>query len=201
MADPREFWNARYALPGFAYGTEPNDIVRALAPRLRSPVLSLGEGEGRNAVFLAQQGLEVHAVDLSAAGLEKAAALAKERNVRLTTEVVDLADYDLGTARWGSVLAIWCHLPSWVRTKVHRSVVSALRPGGLFVMEVYTPRQLAFDTGGPKNLDLLYEPEVTRGELDGLIIERCEESERLVEEGEWHRGKSAVLQVVARKPE
>jgi SAM-dependent methyltransferase len=199
MADPREFWNHRYAMPGFAYGTEPNDFLREVAPTLKGPVLSLGEGEGRNAVYLAQRGLEVTAVDLSPRGLEKADALAKERGVRLSTQVADLADFDLGVARWGAIVAIWCHLPPWVRTKVHRAVVQALAPGGAFVLEVYTPRQLAFDTGGPKNAELLYEPEVVRAELAGLEVERCVELEREVSEGEWHRGRSAVLQVLARR--
>lgn len=199
MADPREFWNHRYALPGYAYGIEPNDFLREVAPSLAGPVLSLGEGEGRNAVFLAQRGLDVTAVDLSPRGLEKAQALAAERGVQLTTQVADLADFDLGTARWGAIVAIWCHLPPWVRTKVHHDVAKALVPGGAFVLEVYTPRQLAFDTGGPKNAELLYEPEVVRAELAGLELERCVELEREVSEGEWHRGRSAVLQVLARR--
>ncbi|MBE2251797.1 MAG: class I SAM-dependent methyltransferase [Myxococcus sp.] len=200
MADPREFWNHRYAMPGFAYGTEPNDLVRELAPALKGPVLCLGEGEGRNAVFLAQQGLQVTAIDLSPVGLEKAAKLAAERGVALTTQVADLADFDLGTNRWGAVVSIWCHLPPWVRTRVHGALSAALVPGGAFVLEAYTPRQLAFDTGGPKNAELLYEPDALRAELTGLVIERCVELEREVQEGDWHRGPSAVVQVLARKP-
>lgn len=199
MADPREFWNQRYGEPGFTYGTEPNDFLREVSPRLEGPVLSLGEGEGRNAVFLAQRGLEVTAVDLSLVGLEKAATLAAERGVSIKTRVADLADFDLGEGEYGAVLAIWCHLPPWVRTRVHGAVARALKPGGLFVSEVYTPRQLQFDTGGPKNVELLYEPEVVRRELTGLTVERCEELEREVHEGEWHGGRSAVLQVLARK--
>lgn len=200
MADPREFWNHRYAMPGFAYGTEPNDFLRELAPTLKGPVLCLGEGEGRNAVFLAQRGLDVTAVDLSATGLEKASKLATERGVTLTTQVVDLADFDLGTERWGAIVSIWCHLPERVRAKVHGGVKTALVPGGVFVLEAYTPRQLKFDTGGPKNAELLYEPEAVRTELAGLTLERCVELEREVSEGDWHRGKSAVLQVLARRP-
>ncbi|MDP3498872.1 MAG: class I SAM-dependent methyltransferase [Myxococcales bacterium] len=200
MADPRAFWNHRYALPGFAYGTEPNDFLRELAPTLEGPVLCLGEGEGRNAVFLAQRGLDVTAVDLSAIGLEKASKLATERGVGLTTQVVDLADFDLGTERWGAIVSIWCHLPDWVRAKVHGGVKTALVPGGVYVLEAYTPRQLKFDTGGPKNAELLYEPEAVRTELGGLTLERCVELERDVSEGDWHRGKSAVLQVLARRP-
>lgn len=200
MADPREFWNHRYAMPGFAYGTEPNDFLREVAPSLNGPVLCLGEGEGRNAVFLAQRGLDVTAVDLSAIGLEKASKLAAERGVTLTTQAVDLADFDLGTSRWGSIVSIWCHLPGWVRTRVHAAVKTALVPGGAYVLEAYTPRQLAFDTGGPKNAELLYEPDVVRAELGGLTLERCVELEREVSEGDWHRGRSAVLQVLARRP-
>lgn len=200
MADPREFWNHRYAMPGFAYGTEPNDLLRELAPTLKGPVLCVGEGEGRNAVFLAQRGLDVTAVDLSAIGLEKASKLATERGVTLTTRVVDLADFDLGTSRWGAIVSIWCHLPEWVRAKVHGGVKTALVPGGVYVLEAYTPRQLKFDTGGPKNAELLYEPEAVRTELAGLTLERCVELERDVSEGDWHRGKSAVLQVLARRP-
>lgn len=200
MADPRDFWNQRYGHPGFTYGTEPNDFLRALAPRLEGPVLSLGEGEGRNAVFLAQRGLEVTAVDLSPVGLEKTAKLAAERGVTVTTKVADLADFELGEGQYGAVLSIWCHLPPWVRTRVHGAVARALKRGGLFVMEVYTPRQLQFDTGGPKNVELLYEPDEVRRELTGLTLERCEELERDVHEGEFHGGRSAVLQVVARKP-
>ncbi|MCA3014505.1 MAG: class I SAM-dependent methyltransferase [Myxococcaceae bacterium] len=199
MADPRDFWNARYAMAGFAYGTEPNDLLREAAPRLQGPVLSLGEGEGRNAVFLAGLGLDVTAVDLSAAGLEKARALAAGRGVALTTLEADLADFDLGEARWGAIVSIWCHLPPWARQRVHAGVIRALRPGGRFVLEAYTPRQLAFDTGGPKNEALLYEPDAVRAELAGLTLERCDELQREVLEGDWHRGRSAVLQVLARR--
>lgn len=199
MADPREFWNHRYALPGWAYGTEPNDFVREVAPLLEGPVLCLGEGEGRNAVFLAQRGLEVTALDLSPKALEKAQGLARERGVRLTTLEADLADFALGEAKWGAIVSIWCHLPPWLRSRVHRDVARALRPGGRFVLEAYTPAQLQFDTGGPKSLELLFPPDEVKAELAGLTLERFDAKEREVQEGEWHRGRSAVLQVLARR--
>lgn len=199
MADPREFWNHRYGLPGWAYGTEPNDFLRECAPLLEGPVLCLGEGEGRNAVFLAQRGLEVTALDLSPKALEKAQQLAAERGVRLTTLEADLADFDLGEKRWGAIISIWCHLPPWLRERVHRGVARALRPGGRFVLEAYTPAQLAFDTGGPKSADLLSEAGALRADLSELELERFEEKEREVHEGDWHRGKSAVVQIMARR--
>ena len=162
-------------------------------------MLCLGEGEGRNAVFLAQRGLDVTAVDLSPKALEKAQGLARERGVTLRTQEADLANYELGEAQWGTIVSIWCHLPIWLRTRVHASVVRALRPGGRFVLEAYTPAQLAFDTGGPKALELLVDPEELRKELAGLTLERFEVLEREVQEGEWHRGRSAVVQVLARR--
>ena len=200
MADPREFWNHRYALPGWAYGTEPNDFLREVAAQLEGPALCLGEGEGRNAVFLAQRSLEVTAIDLSPKALEKAQHLASERGVRIATQEADLADYDLGTSKWGSIISIWCHLPPWLRQRVHRDVVRALEPGGRLVLEAYTPAQLAFDTGGPKSLELLFDPQALREDVAGLELERFEVREREVQEGDWHRGRSAVVQVLARKP-
>lgn len=200
MADPRDFWNHRYALPGWAYGTEPNDFLREVAGQLEGPVLCLGEGEGRNAVFLAQRGLEVTAVDLSPRALEKAQRLARERGVALVTREADLADLPLGEARWGAIVSIWCHLPPWLRARVHRDVVRALAPGGRFVLEAYTPAQLSFPSGGPRHLELLFEPEALRRDLAGLELERFATLEREVQEGEWHRGLSAVVQVLARRP-
>ena len=200
MADPREFWNHRYAQPGRAYGTEPHDFVVRIADRLSGPVLCLGEGEGRNAVFLAQRGLAVTALDLSPLALQKAGRLAMERDVQLTTLEADLADFELGTARWGAIVSIWCHLPPWLRARVHRDVARALVPGGHFVLTAYTPAQLAFDTGGPKSLELLYEPEALRAELDGLTLTHFEVVERDVHEGDWHRGRSAFVEVLAQRP-
>lgn len=199
MADPREFWNHRYALPGWAYGTEPNDFLREVAPTLRGPVLCLGEGEGRNAVHLARLGLEVTAVDLSPVGLEKARGLAATHGVTVHTEVADLADFDLGEARWGAIVSIWCHLPPWVRQRVHRAAATALVPGGHFVLEAYTPAQLRYDTGGPKNAELLYAPEDLRSDLAGLELVRLEALDRDVQESDWHRGTSAVVQLIARR--
>ncbi|GMU61276.1 MAG: SAM-dependent methyltransferase [Myxococcaceae bacterium] len=194
------FWDERFRGDGWAYGTEPNDLVREVAAGLSGPVLCLGEGEGRNAVFLAQRGLEVTAMDASPVGMEKARRLAAERGVALTTQVADLQDFAFGEARWGAIVSIWCHTPIPLRQRIHRDVVRALAPGGRFVLEAYTPRQLAFSTGGPKAVELLCEPEDVHRELAGLTFERLEEKEREVHEGALHGGKSAVLQVLAVRP-
>lgn len=200
MSDAKTFWDEKFGAPGWAYGTEPNDFVREVAPTLEGPVLCIGEGEGRNAVFLAQRGLEVTAMDASPVGLEKAQRLAQERGVTLVTIASDLAHFDLGSGRWGAIVSIWCHTPTPLRRQVHAAVVRALKPGGRFVLEAYTPRQLAFGTGGPRAVEMLAEPDDVRAELAGLRFERLEEKEREVHEGALHHGLSAVLQLVAVKP-
>jgi SAM-dependent methyltransferase len=196
-------WDERYGEPGFVYGTEPNDFLAANAARFLPPkgeILSLGEGEGRNAVFLASLGFRVTGVDGSSVGLEKARALAQQRGVRLETVVADLATFDLGTERWDGIISIWCHTPSALRRRLHRSVVAALRPGGVFLLESYTPAQLQYKTGGPPSADLLMTLAAAREELAGLELLEAEEKLREVHEGKYHGGTSAVLQVVARKP-
>ncbi|HSQ63491.1 MAG TPA: class I SAM-dependent methyltransferase [Polyangiaceae bacterium] len=196
-------WDERYGQPGFIYGTEPNDFLAANAERHLPPkgeVLSLAEGEGRNAVFLARLGFRVTGVDGSRVGLEKAQRLAQERGVRIETVVADLAGYDLGKERWDGIVSIWCHMPTEQRARLHRSVVAALKPGGVFLLEAYTPTQLEYKTGGPATTELLMTLAAVREELAGLELVVGEEKLREVHEGSYHDGMSAVLQVIARKP-
>lgn len=193
-------WDERYDSEGWAYGLEPNDFLRASVRVLQSPVLCLASGEGRNAVWLAEQGLEVHGVDGSDVGVNKTLKLAAERRVVVRAVHADLADFDLGEARWGSIVAIFAHLPPPLRQQVAARCVAALRPGGTYVSELYTPRQLPLKTGGPPVAAMLYEPEDVRQELAGLVFDRLEEVERDVVEGRYHTGRAATVQVVARKP-
>ena len=195
-------WNQRYSEPGFAYGTEPNDFLAANAERYLPPngeILCLAEGEGRNAVYLARLGFRVTGVDSSAVGLEKARTLAEQQGVDVQTVVADLGDFDLGVARWDGIVSIWCHAPAGLRARLHRSVVAALRPGGVFLLESYTPKQLEYKTGGPPTAELLMTLAAVREELAGLDFLDAEEKLREVHEGRYHDGMSAVLQVVARK--
>jgi len=195
-------WDERYAAPGYAYGTDPNQFLAECADRLSAGglALSLAEGEGRNAVFLAGAGWRVIAVDRSRVGLRKARALAAERHVTVAACVADLAAFPLPPARFDLVVSIFCHLPPPVRRIVHGAVVRALRPGGAFVLEAYTPRQLAFGTGGPADPALLMTLETLRAELAGLTWLVGRECERDLGEGRLHRGRGAVVQVLALRP-
>jgi len=194
-------WNERYSQPGYAFGKEPNDfLVQMISHIPQGRVLCLGEGEGRNAVYLAQQGYQVTAVDASPIGLEKAQKLAAERAVALDTTVADLADFVIQPDGWDAIVSIFCHLPPALRAQVHRQVVAGLRPGGVFVLEAYTPQQLAFKTGGPPKAELMMELTTLRQELAELELRHAVELERHIQEGQFHQGQSAVVQVLALKP-
>lgn len=195
------FWDARYAESGFAYGDAPNDFLRAVAARLpRGRALCLAEGEGRNAVFLAERGMEVIAVDQSAVGLAKAQDLAAARGVTIETIAAGLESHVIPPASCDVVVLIWCHLPPALRRKVHQDAVRALRPGGALVLEAYTPDQLSLGTGGPRSAELLMSLPQLRDELHGLDLAIAEEKRREVHEGRYHDGTSAVVQVLGFRP-
>jgi len=194
-------WDERYAEERFFYGTQPNDFLRTHAAAIRpgGRVLCLGEGEGRNAVFLAGLGLAVVALDQSEVGLHKALQLAAALGVSISTLQASLENYFIAPGDWDAIVSIWCHLPSSLRGKVHRQIGAGLKPGGLFLLEAYRPEQLKFGTGGPKDADMLATLAQLRGELSGLEFEYAAESDRDVQEGQGHAGRSAVVQVLARK--
>lgn len=196
-------WDARYAGDEYVFGTAPNDFLRDHADRIPTGrVWSLGEGEGRNAVFLAERGHDVLAIDLSARGLAKARALAGARGVdaRLATQVADLETYEPEVGAFAGVISIFCHLPPPLRSAVHAKVIRALAPGGVVILEAYTPAQLAFTTGGPKDPALLYSLDELRADFAALELEVGRELERDVAEGTRHTGRAAVVELVARKP-
>jgi SAM-dependent methyltransferase len=195
-------WDARYGRAGYYYGAEPNDFLREHYGEIArgGEVLCLAEGEGRNAVFLAAHGYAVVAVDQSAVGLQKAERLAELKGVRITPIQVDLAEYRIEPDRWDGIVSIWCHLPRALRIEVHRQVVTGLKPGGVLLLESYTPEQLRYGTGGPPTADRMVTLKDLRRDLDGLVFIHAMERERVVTEGSGHTGLSAVVQIVARRP-
>jgi SAM-dependent methyltransferase len=196
----RAMWDERYGKPGRAYGTAPNAFLVSVADRLpQGRILSLGEGEGRNAVYLATRGYDVVGVDGSRVGLAKARKLAVEQGVSITTVLSDLGDYVIEPEAWHGIISIFCHLPKALRERVHGNVVRGLKPGGVFVLEAYTPAQLRLQTGGPPTADLMMSLTELERELEGLTFVHARELEREVVEGRSHTGLSAVVQVVAVK--
>ena len=196
----RAFWERRYSESAYAYGTKPNGFLVEVADRIPpGPVLCLAEGEGRNAVWLAGRGHAVTAVDAAAAGLDKAEALAHARAVHIETVAADLASFTIEPKAWSGIVAIFAHLPPLLRRSVHRAAALGLSSGGVFVLEAFTPRQLAFGTGGPQKPELLYTLAELRNDLTGLDLEVGRELERDVVEGRYHTGRAAVVQVLARR--
>lgn len=193
-------WDQRYADKDYVYGTEPNDFLREHAAKLNGPVLSLAEGEGRNAVFLAGLGLEVLGVDSSAVGLQKAQALAKSKQLSIDTEVVDLADFTPETNHYGCVISISAHLPSQIRNRLYPLIEQSLKPGGLLILEAYAEEQLERDTGGPKDIDMLMSLEKIQCEFPTLTPVVLQAVTRNIVEGKFHTGEACVVQFIGQKP-
>ncbi|NQW60143.1 methyltransferase domain-containing protein [bacterium] len=196
----RDFWNEKFANTEYAYGTEPNDfLVSAVTKLKRGATLSLAEGEGRNAVWLTQQGFTVSAIEQSQKGVAKTLRLALQRGVIVMAERGELETFHIQPNSWDLVVSIFAHTPQELRRKLHRQVVAGLKPGGVFVLEAYTPAQIANNTGGPKDASLMPTAELLRSELAGLVFDRIEEVERDVVEGSLHTGTAHVVQVVAHR--
>ena len=190
-------WDERYSQPGFAYGTEPNEFLAAAAGRIPvGPVLSLGEGEGRNAAYLAGLGHRVVAVDQSEVGLAKARRLAADRGLMIETVCADLAAFPIEPGAWAGIVSIFCHLPRRVRVPLYAAIARGLQPGGVLVLEAYTPQQLGRGTGGPQDPDMLVSLAGLREGLGGLEFVHARELEREVREGAYHTGVASVVQVV-----
>ncbi len=193
-------WDDRYSEAGFAYGTEPNSYLAAVIDQIpRGQVLCLCEGEGRNAVFLAQQGCEVTAVDASRVGMGKAQQLAAERGVTIKTIVSDLAHFSIEENHWDAIVSIFCHVPPDIRAQVHAQVVAGLKTNGVLILEAYTPKQLEYKTGGPAVPEMTMNLQALQRELTGLTFVHAAEMDRDVVEGKYHTGKGAVVQVIAKK--
>ncbi|MBT2571064.1 class I SAM-dependent methyltransferase [Planococcus sp. ISL-110] len=194
-------WNERYGNENYVYGTAPNVFLKGIQPLLpvSGKVLSIAEGEGRNAVFLAEQGLDVVAWDFAESGLDKVNKLAKNQGVQVHTELVDLADVTWEENQWDEVVCVFGHFPGEIRRKTLKGVKQAVKPGGYFVAEVYSGYQLPYQSGGPKELDFLYQPEEFLSEFSDWRIVHFFLGEVVRNEGDLHNGLSHVIQFVGQK--
>ena len=193
-------WDERYKSVEYVYGTEPNDFLRENIGCLpKGKILSLAEGEGRNAVFLAKQGYEVTAVDGSAVGLEKAQELARKSGVSINCVHADLAEFDVGENQWDGIISIFCPLATELRALVHGKVEKGLLVGGVFLTESYTPNQLKYRTGGGDCEDTMQSKASLVQEFPNLKFGHLVELEREVVEGICHTGLASVVQAIGRK--
>ena len=195
-------WEARFATPDYAFGKEPNYFLRScqkLLPR-RGRALAVADGEGRNGVWLAEQGLDVVSLDFSPAAQNKARALAAERGVRVVFVMADVHVWDYPQATFDVVVEIFAQFsPPADRTIKWRGMRRALKPGGLLIIQGYTPKQLQHGTGGPKQLEHLYTRAMLAREFGDFRDLKIVEEERAIREGASHAGLSAVIGLTAFK--
>ncbi len=199
----REFWDEAYAENDYIFGTEPNLFLTRCVDLLESGkhALALADGEGRNGVWLAQRGLKVHSIDFSANALQKARQLARLQGVAITFEEADLLTWNWPTEHYDLVAAIFIQFaPPAQREQIFRHIKAALKPGGLLLMEGYTPKQLDYKTGGPSNPDNLYTETLLRDAFGDWEILELREYEAFLTEGTKHYGQSALIDLAARKP-
>ena len=195
-------WDARYGAAPWLFGQAPNRYLESLAPRLRPGLraLALADGEGRNGVWLAEQGLDVLSVDWSAAGLQRAEQLARARGQRIATEAADLTRWSWPEVRFDLIAWVFLHLPAADRAVVAAGACRALAPGGLLLLEGFSPAQQGRRSGGPRDPDLLWTRPKAEAAFAGLELLECLEGTVLLDEGPRHQGPAELLRGLWRKP-
>ncbi len=205
----KNLWNERFSSDEYVYGTEPNafleDFYENNSNLFLNPVLMLGDGEGRNGVYLATKGLDVTSLDFAEKGLEKARKLAREKNVTLKTILADVNEYRFEENCWGTIVLIYLHLTKSERVKLFENIKKSLKASGIFFLEAFSTEQLNYNSGGPKDIDLLY----TKEELENFFIRDSHEKKfevlvsqqtiTLLHEGRLHEGEGSVVRFVCKK--
>lgn len=197
-----DFWDERYAGDGYLFGTEPNAFLRSQQALLKQGAycLAVADGEGRNGVWLAGQGLRVLSVEASAVALNKAKKLAQQRAVNVDFELADLLQWDWGVNRFDVVVAIFIQFTgAEQRGEMFAKIKRCLKPGGLLLLQGYTPRQLEYKTGGPPVAENLYTEPMLRSAFSEMEIIHLREHDDIIREGTGHRGMSALIDLVAKK--
>jgi SAM-dependent methyltransferase len=195
-------WNERFSAPGYHFGKAPNAFLESQAHLLRrgQTALSIADGEGRNGVFLAEQGLDVLSIDFSPPALAKARELAASRGVALATEQADVLNWTWPVARFDVIAAIFIQFAgAEERPRIFSGIRQALRPGGLLLMQGYRPEQLAYATGGPKQVGNLYTRALLEEAFSDFASLDIREHDDVIREGDAHCGMSALIDLVARK--
>lgn len=196
-------WDERYSADGYLFGTKPAAFLEAHADQLveGQMALAVADGEGRNGVFLAQQGLEVTTIDASEVGVAKAKALADLTGVSLDVQLADVLAYGWPPEAFDLVVGIFIQFVGPEdRSKIFEGMKQTLRPGGRLLLHGYRPEQLAFGTGGPPVAENMYTEDLLAESFADLTIERLESYDAEIEEGTGHVGMSALIDLVATKP-
>ncbi len=195
-------WDERFSKPDYYYGIEPNAFLAAQRDRLKPgwSALCPGDGEGRNGVWLARQGLSVRSVDASEVGLRKTEELAKAQGVSIATHCADLLDWEWPRDQFDLVVAIFLHVNPESRPALHQAMLGALKPGGLLILEGFRKAQVDCGTGGPRDPAMLFSAETLASDFAAADIVELNEVLRELSEGAIHQGTAALVNLVARRP-
>jgi len=194
-------WDERYSSDKFVYGKEPNLFLKQNVEKIpQGKVLCLADGEGRNGVFLAKLGYDVTSIDFSPQAIEKTKFLAKEKNVSIKTVCSDLLQYDFGENEYDGIISIFSHFDIENTIVLHQIYYKALKSGGVFLMEAFAKEQLPLDTGGPKDINLLYNVDDIEKSFPNGRFELLKKDVLYLHEGELHDGKVVVVRAIVKKP-
>jgi len=195
----KTFWNTRYAENGSVYGQQPNRFFKNFIDTHKpGSILLPAEGEGRNAIYAASKGWDVDAFDFSEEAQKKAIALAKKKNVPINYWVQDIEKFE-ANKQYDAVGLVYVHLPEFIRRQFHKQVHKSIRPGGFLVLEAFAKEQIEFDSGGPKDLSLLYDAPTICQDFRFLHTLFCGQKEIELDEGKFHKGNASVLQLIGQK--
>lgn len=202
----KEMWDNRYSTEDYAYGIAPNRFFKDSIKNhtVTGKILFPAEGEGRNAVYAAKNGLEVTAFDISIEGKNKALKLATQENTEITYEVGDFFELDLVNTQYDAAALIFAHFPTPILSKYHKKIGDLIKPNGLVILEGFSKNNLNLikenpGVGGPKNPDMLFTKESIKNDFPDFEIIQLEETEVVLTEGDFHNGTASVIRFIGRK--
>ncbi|MDX1286064.1 MAG: class I SAM-dependent methyltransferase [Draconibacterium sp.] len=195
-----DFWNQRYKTKEYAYGELPNLYFKKELEKLIPGIILLpGEGEGRNAVFAASKGWDVTAFDPSTEGRKKALLLAENHNVKINYLIESYETADFNKDSFDCIGLIYTHMSLEKRKEYHRKLLSFLNPGGILILEGFSKQQINKNTGGPRNIEMLFSKDELLDDFSGLKDIKIEERDTRLNEGSFHQGVASVIRLVGTK--
>ncbi|MXN89870.1 methyltransferase domain-containing protein [Flavobacterium sp. Sd200] len=198
-------WDDRYSSTEFAYGEQPNNYLKEQLQEIQpGSILFPAEGEGRNAVFAAKLGWNVHAFDISAEGRNKALLLAQKNNVSIAYKVGELQALDYKAAQFDAIALIYAHFPAQIKSQLHRMLTTLLRSGGYVIFEAFSKKHLEYlernkDVGGPKDIESLFSIDEIKADFEGFDFIELSETEITLNEGLYHNGEGSVIRFLGKK--
>jgi len=195
-----DFWNERYATEEYAYGTEPNRFFKEnLEQLVPGKILFPAEGEGRNAVFAAKLGWQVSAFDPSIEGKRKAEKLALENGISIIYQTDNYESVSFPANYFDCIVLVFAHMHPLIRNEYHKKLMSFLKPGGVLILEGFSKKQISRNSGGPRDIDMLFSKEELQSDFDSFSKLTITETDYCLNEGPFHQGMASVIRTLGIK--